>query len=743
LYFGIPINEKLMGSTGYWDIVADRLFKIRHCMNIDGVAASVSLLAPPIDPALLVRAAAAGLDIGSILNEVNAPLPSYRFAIMHQKAIELCNDVRSLGALLLSVLERKDAESIALLRSGHEIKILNAGLSIKQKQVDDAQSMLDNLNKQRELINIRQIYYLGLINEGLSNGEAAALSLNAVSAGLDIAIALSYLFASGAAAVPTITVGALVGPMGGGIGLTSEGGANGSESASSLARNLGSIATGLDKAAALINTNAGYNRRSAEWQFQSDSAGKELEQIQKQIEGAQIRLAIANQDLINHQLQIDQAKEANDFMRSKFTNEELFNWMITQVSTTYFRSYQLAYEVAKKAERCFRYELGLDDSASSYINFGYWDSLKKGLLSGELLSYDLRKLELAYLDQNKRELELMKHVSLSQLDPVALMKLKTTGECWINLPEEMFDMDYPGHYMRRIKSVSLTIPCITGPYTTVSCKLTMTKNSLRKSAIAGTEYSRKLSNGIPTDDPRFRDSVGPLQSIATSSAQNDSGLFELNFRDERYLPFEGAGAISLWHLELPAAVRQFDYETISDVIIHLKYTARDGGNVLKASAATSLNTKINQMLVSIKDTGLMRIFSAKNDLPTEWHRFLHPVNSTDDQVLTLNLDQNRFPLFTQGKTVKIISVELIADSGAAINNLQVIAPASSASTVNLVAGSYGSWMNGKADYSSAKKDKGTWLIKNPVANPRLTDGTVTGTAIKVDNMAIIIHYEVS
>jgi hypothetical protein len=109
----------------------------------------------------------------------------------------------------------------------------------------------------------------------------------------------------------------------------------------------------------------------------------------------------------------------------------------------------------------------------------------------------------------------------------------------------------------------------------------------------------------------------------------------------------------------------------------------------------------------------------------------------------LTLDQNRFPLFTQGKTVKITSVELIADSDAAINNLQVIAPASSASTVNLVAGSYGSWMNGKADYSSAKKDKGTWLIKNPVANPRLTDGTVTGTAIKVDNMAIIIHYEVS
>lgn len=34
LYFCIPRNDKLLG---YWDTVADRLFKIRHCMNIAGV----------------------------------------------------------------------------------------------------------------------------------------------------------------------------------------------------------------------------------------------------------------------------------------------------------------------------------------------------------------------------------------------------------------------------------------------------------------------------------------------------------------------------------------------------------------------------------------------------------------------------------------------------------------------------------------------------------------------------------
>ena len=57
-------------------------------------------------------------------------------------------------------------------------------------------------------------------------------------------------------------------------------------------------------------------------------------------------------------------------------------------------------------------------------------------------------------------------------------------------------------------------------------------------------------------------------------------MFELNFKDERYLPFEGAGVISKWRLELPT-VKQFDYNTISDVVLHVKYIASEGGEQLK------------------------------------------------------------------------------------------------------------------------------------------------------------------
>ncbi len=78
LYFCPPQNEKLLG---YWDLVADRLFKIRHCMNIEGVVRQLPLFEPPIEPGLLVRAAAAGVDIGSVAERHHrgcAPLPIRR-----------------------------------------------------------------------------------------------------------------------------------------------------------------------------------------------------------------------------------------------------------------------------------------------------------------------------------------------------------------------------------------------------------------------------------------------------------------------------------------------------------------------------------------------------------------------------------------------------------------------------------------------------------------------------------------
>jgi hypothetical protein len=85
----------------------------------------------------------------------------------------------------------------------------------------------------------------------------------------------------------------------------------------------------------------------------------------------------------------------------------------------------------------------------------------------------------------------------------------------------------------------------------VSCTLRLLKNYIRTNPNVVDGYAHAQDDtGVWTDDPRFVESNIPFKAIATSNAQNDSGVFELSFRDERYLPFEGAGAVSEWSLEL-------------------------------------------------------------------------------------------------------------------------------------------------------------------------------------------------
>lgn len=638
LYFCIPKNDKLLP---YWDTLADRLFKIRHCMNIEGVVRQLPLFEPPIEPGLLVRAAAAGVDISSALSDLNAPLPYYRFQFMLQKTFEFCNDVKSLGASLLSALEKKDAEALALLRSRHEIQLLKAARQIKKQQIEEAKEAKKALEKSKELAEKRKEYYSS--REYMNAQEQlhldkleSAHDWQMIAQWIDIAASIAHL-------LPTFNVG-IAGGLSSPVSTVGLGGPNVGNALQAAAGVMRALSAIDSYEANRASIKGGYDRRADDWTFQAEQAGKEIEQIDKQIVAAEIRLAIAEKDLENHDQQVENAKEVDTYMHDKFTNQELYNWMVSQISSIYFQSYQLAYDLAKRAEKAFQHELA--DYDKTFINFGYWDSLKKGLLSGEKLHYDLRRMEVAYLEQNKREYEISKHISLVMLDPLALVKLKETGECFVSLPEALFDLDYPGHYMRRIKSVSLTIPCVTGPYTSVNCTLTLLGNRVRKDTSTDGVYKYQ---GI--EDRRFQHNIGAIQSIATSNAQNDSGVFELNFRDERYLPFEGAGVISEWRLELPNAFRQFDYDTISDVVFHINYTAREGGATLKEDATGAI-------ISALPEEGLVRMFSAKHEFPGEWHKFLHPTETADVQDLQFGLKSEQFPFLFHGKTITVNAVTL-------------------------------------------------------------------------------------
>jgi Tc toxin complex TcA C-terminal TcB-binding domain/ABC toxin N-terminal region/Neuraminidase-like domain/Putative peptidoglycan binding domain/Salmonella virulence plasmid 28.1kDa A protein len=639
-FFAIPSNDKLLG---YWDTVGDRLFKIRHCMNIDGGVRTLPIFEPPIDPGLLVRAAAAGIDIASALSDINVALPHYRFSVMSQKAGELCGEVKALGSALLSALEKRDAEAMALLRSTHEIKVLKAVRTVKEKQLAEAIEARIGLDRTKELTTMRRDYYrdIAFMNQWEKTQLALsteALFLQEMEVGARNLASFLHLIPNLKTALPSS------------MGLT-YGGENIGNAISAFGDSLSRTSGLLNSRASMAATMGGHQRRFDDWKLQERLANKELEQIERQIAAADIRKAIAEKELSNHDLQVQNTREVDEFMRSKFTNRELYDWMVGQISGIYFQSYQLAYDVAKRAERAYRYELGLRDS--NFIQFGYWDSLKKGLLAGERLSYDLKHMEVTYLEKNQREYEIVKHISLQSIDPVSLARLKQTGSCFVTLPETLFDVDYAGHYMRRIKSVGITVPCVAGPYTGVNCTLTLQGSSIRHCNTLSKDggYARQA------DDPRFADNAGANQSIATSGAQNDSGLFEPNLRDERYLPFEGQGAVSTWRIELPQNFKTFDYNTISDVVLHMRYTARDGGADLRTKAQEELQNALNDFARSEGKQGLTQMFSLRHEFGTEWARFLSTVSGST-RTVTMPLTRERFPFLFQGRNITINEIEL-------------------------------------------------------------------------------------
>ena len=48
-----------------------------------------------------------------MLNDLNSPMPNYRFYYLLQKALELCGEVKALGNAFLSAKEKLDAEAIS------------------------------------------------------------------------------------------------------------------------------------------------------------------------------------------------------------------------------------------------------------------------------------------------------------------------------------------------------------------------------------------------------------------------------------------------------------------------------------------------------------------------------------------------------------------------------------------------------------------------------------------------------
>jgi hypothetical protein len=715
LYFCIPSNKTLLA---YWDTVAERLFKIRNSENIYGVAQQLPLFDPPLDPGMLTKATAVGLDIGGIVSGLQQPLGPVRSPLLIQKALEIAGEVRALGNALLASIEKGDAEQLTLLRQGHEIQLQQMVQNVRYLQWQHAQETTNGLLKARAITVQRYDYYLRLLGltrdtntipDDFTNLDRRELTeanfddaYNALVGQygqpidlqaypqLKLAQASSPSNQSGASgqgqlylnanedaelntSLPTARDRRL---QSGGANLIASSltpipsaevhlafwgiGIHSMVTAGTILGTIAKIAGDvlqIDAAhetdqAGIASRTASYQRRADEWILQVNLAARELVQIGRQILASLIAEQIAYHDYQTVKTQVQQAQEVQAFLQSKFTSQVFYNWMQSEISGLYYQYYRFACDTARKAEQTMKQELMRPElDSTQFIQFNYWDTGHQGLLSGEALYLDIKRMEMAYHDNNKRELELTRDVSLRQLDPLALISLQITGACTIDVPEWLYDLGCPGHYMRRIKRMRLTAPAVFGPNTNSPFTLSLQKSSVRKSPLLDNgSYARD-----PAQDDRFIDYFGSTDLIVTSTSTNDSGMFDANLHDERFLPFEGAGAISTWRLSLPPKPRPFDYTTISDVILHIDYTARNAGDPL-ASQATK---ELLQMLATARQSSQALLFNLRYEFPTEWAIF---VDGTGD--FTAMLRKDYFPYMAQSaKTVSIDKLTLYAESG--------------------------------------------------------------------------------
>ena len=659
-----------------------------------------------------------------------------------QKAVQLTNDVRSYGALILSALEKQDAETLAVMRAGQELDIQTRLLDVKTEQVTEAQDQITALQNQQAVVQIRYNFYSTIAF--MNAWEIAAIALqgaaviaNGVAVILDLTSGVAHM-------IPTLQFGAV--GFGGSPMMTATYGGenvgNAATSAASVSRGLAGI---LGELGGMAATMGGYQRRMDEWNLQCQLASAELTQICSQITAAQDRLCIAQKELDIQNAQIANAQAVSDFLTSKYTNAQLYSWMVTQLTTVYTQAYQLAFSLALQAQNAYQYELGSQDT---FIQFGYWDSQHKGLTAGESLLFDLRRMDAQYIAENSRELELTKHISLALTSPTALVCLRETGTCQIALDEVLFEYDHPGQYFRRLRSVAITIPCVTGPYTGVNATLTLSSAMVRTQA-PGTSYQPQSATAGPNDPTVVLSPIAAAgtQTIATSSGQADAGLFDVNLHDERWLPFEGQGAISTWNLVLDPRDNNIDFTTITDVVLHLRYTARGGGDQTAAGNVRA------QLKPSDPRTILV---SVRNTFPDSLYAFFNPGTAGTGQALTLPLTANVFPYTNLGHgTAEIQNLALyLALSVPAAGNTIAAGFTGSANPISLApmpgqttAGEPIDALTASVAFSPGLVTPQTLSLTIPSANvPAALSTTVNGQTVldpaKVEDVLLVITYSI-
>lgn len=279
--FCVPANDTLLG---FWDRLEDRLYKIRHCEDIDGNLKQLALFAPPINPMQLVAMEAAGLSLDDVLGSTNGDLPPYQFSTLIERAKSFAATLSGFATSLLVALEKKEAEQLNHLRLTQQMNIAQMTTQMRQAEIDATSATLDLLNSQLASAQYRSGFYDGLITQDKTAWEY--LQTDAIHTASGIKVLEGTLGFLSAIAVLAPDVGSPFAMKYGGQAIGAS-----THHFSSATSTLAAIAEAVGVSSGLEGT---FGRRSEGWKNLKLLADNDIDVLNKQINAATIRLKIAN-----------------------------------------------------------------------------------------------------------------------------------------------------------------------------------------------------------------------------------------------------------------------------------------------------------------------------------------------------------------------------------------------------------------------------------------------------------------
>jgi hypothetical protein len=509
----LPPNPVL--SILRWRIEAN-LTKLSKNQNIAGIERSMQLYAAPVDPTKLIRAASTG-TLDDVSEIPSSPPPIFRFSFLIERAKYLVSGAQQLENVMLTAIQQQEDAQYTEIRARQDLLSRRSHVQLQQLRLQEATQNVQLAQQQVKRAEFSQIHYLDLLARGISPLEDVALNTMLISI-----------------ALPS--------------GITCCGPSSGvSYSPSGMLQTLSNI----------FATQATYERRAREWEFQEKLAGFDASIARVGVDMANTGVEIAGQEEAIARQELEFASDNLEFLTSRFTSKELFRWMEHELRRLYRTQLNLGYAMAHASQRALEFER---QETVSLIGNEYWDDSRRGLLGAEKLLRDINQLEQYKINNTQRRREIETRISLANVAPAELEDFRNTGVLEFATPMEWFDRQFPGHYLRLIRSVSVSMLALVPPSGGLHATLS---NAGVSRVVTGPPFEQAaVVYRLP-------------ESIALSGPNEATGLFEMRSDDPLLFPFEGSGVSTSWRLEMSKGANAFDYRSIADVVLIIKYTAQE------------------------------------------------------------------------------------------------------------------------------------------------------------------------